>query len=149
MKIKIGSDHGGFELKDKIYNYLKEKKYDISDIGTYSEESCDYVDFAEKVASSVSKGEVNRGILICGTGIGMSITANKFPGVRASLCTCEYHALKTREDNDSNVLTLGGRFTTFEIAKLIVETWLKTEFHGGRHQRRINKIKDIEDNNFK
>ncbi len=149
MKVLIGSDHAGYKLKVEVYNYLKEKGFEIEDMGTYSEESCDYVDFAEKVASGVSSGKAERGILICGSGIGMSIVANKFPGVRAALCTSEYHARKSREDNNSNVLTMGGRVTTFEIARLIVDAWFETDFAGGRHQRRVDKISRIESNNFK
>ncbi len=149
MKVLIGSDHAGYKLKVEVFNYLKEKGYDIEDVGTYSEESCDYVDFAEKVGSGVSLEKAERGVLICGSGIGMSIVANKFPGVRAALCTSEYHAKKAREDNNSNVLTMGGRVTTFEIAKLIVDAWFETEFAGGRHQRRVDKISKIESNNFK
>ena len=149
MKVLIGSDHAGYKLKVEVFNYLKENGYDIEDVGTYSEESCDYVDFAEKVASGVSRGAAERGILICGSGIGMSIVANKFPGVRAALCTSEYHARKSRQDNNSNVLTMGGRVTTFEIAKLIVDAWFNTEYAGGRHQRRLDKIQKIEEKNFK
>ena len=149
MKVLIGSDHAGYKLKVEVYNYLKDKGFDIEDVGTYSEESCDYVDFAEKVASGVSSGKAERGILICGSGIGMSIVANKFPGIRAALCTSEYHARKSRQDNNSNVLTMGGRVTTFEMARLIVDAWFETDYAGGRHQRRLDKIAKIENNNFK
>jgi ribose 5-phosphate isomerase B len=149
MKILIGSDHAGYNLKVDIFNYLKEKGYDIEDMGTYSLDSCDYVDYAEKVASGISKGEAERGILICGTGLGMSIVANKFKGVSAALCTSEYHARKSREHNNSNILVMGGRVTTFEIAKFITDAWFNTDFEGERHNKRLNKIRDIENNNFK
>ncbi len=149
MKVLIGSDHAGYKLKVEVFNYLKKNGYDIEDVGTYSEESCDYVDFAKKVAFGVSRGDAERGILICGSGIGMSIVANKFPGVRAALCTSEYHARKSRQDNNSNILTMGGRVTTFEIAKLIVDAWFNTEYAGGRHQRRLDKIYNIEKENFR
>ncbi len=148
-RIIIGSDHAGFDLKIQVVDHLKQLGFSVYDVGTHSKESCDYVDFAEKVAEAVSKGEYERGILICGSGIGMSIVANKFKGVRAALSTSPYHARKSREDNNSNVLTMGGRVTTFEIAKEIVNVWLETEFLGGRHERRVNKIFAIEDKNFK
>ncbi len=149
IKIAIGSDHAGLDLKKRVYNYLRENGYDIKDFGTHSEESCDYVDFAEKVAEAVSKGEFDRGVLVCGSGIGMSIVANKFKNIRAALCISPYHARKSREDNNSNILTMGGRVTTFEIAKEIIDVWLNTSFLGGRHERRIKKISSLEEKNFK
>ncbi|NLY11610.1 MAG: ribose 5-phosphate isomerase B [Firmicutes bacterium] len=140
MKIAIGSDHGGFLLKNALIEELKQKGYNIEDFGTYTEESCDYPDIAKVVAKKVAKGEFTRGILICGTGIGMSIAANKTPGIRAALCHDVYSAQMTRRHNDSNILCLGERVIGPGLASLIVETWLTEEFEGGRHQIRIDKI---------
>lgn len=144
MKIALGSDHGGYELKEEIKRYLEEAKIDYKDFGTFSTESVDYPDIAIPVAEAVSEDEYERGILICGTGIGMSITANKFKGVRAALCHDIFSARATREHNDSNLLTMGDRVIGKQLALEIVKVWLDTEFHGGRHARRINKIKEIE-----
>lgn len=143
--IAIASDHGGFELKEAIKRFLDREGFGCIDFGTKDDESVDYPDYAEKVASSVSKGEVKRGILVCGTGIGMSMVANKFPNVRAGLCHDIYTAKMSREHNDSNILTLGGRVTDIEQAKEIVKTWLNTEFAGGRHKRRLDKLMEIEE----
>lgn len=140
LRIAIGSDHAGFKLKEKIKGFLDELGYQYKDYGTDSEESVDYPDFAAKVAEVVSKGEFDRGILVCGTGIGMSIAANKFPNVRATLCYDTTTARLSREHNDANVLTLGGRLTDEKTAKEIVGIWLKTEFLGERHARRVDKI---------
>lgn len=140
MKIIIGSDHAGFDLKEA----LKESFDGMVDVGTYSEDSVDYPDFAAKVARPISSGEFERGILICGSGIGMSIVANKFPGVRAALCTDTDTARMSRMHNDSNVLVLAGRRTDAETAAAIVNVWSNTEFEGGRHKRRLDKIKNIE-----
>jgi ribose 5-phosphate isomerase B len=144
MKIAIGSDHAGFELKEKIKKYLDELGYKYKDFGTDSNESVDYPDYALKVAESVAKKEYDRGILICGSGIGMCMTANKVPGIRAALCHNIETAKLSREHNDANVLTFGARMIDENTAKDIVKVWLKTEFLGDRHLRRINKIKDIE-----
>ncbi len=144
MKIAIASDHGGRELKEEIVALLKEKGIDVMDYGADNPESVDYPDYGIKVAKAVSKGTVDRGILSCGTGIGMSIVANKFPDVRAALCTNMYTARMSRLHNDANVLVLGGRTLEKEVALLMVEAWLKTEFEGGRHQRRLDKIKELE-----
>jgi ribose 5-phosphate isomerase B len=144
MKITIGSDHAGFELKEKIKKYLDELGYKYKDFGTDSNESVDYPDYALKVAESVSKKEFDRGILICGSGIGMCMTANKIPGIRAALCHNIETAKLSREHNDANVLTFGAKMIDEDTAKDIVKVWLKTEFLGERHLRRINKIKDIE-----
>ena len=136
LKVAIGSDHGGFRYKGIIEDYLKSKDIDFVDVGTNSTESCDYPIFAKKVA----KGEVDRGILICGTGIGMSITANKVTGIRAALCGDTYSARATRAHNNSNVLCLGERVIGENLALDIVDVWLNTPFEGGRHQRRIDMI---------
>ena len=142
--IVIGSDHGGFELKNHIIKYLSEKGMEIKDMGTYSEDSCDYPDIAEKVCASVTSGDAEKAILVCGTGIGISITANKVKGIRAALCGDVYSAKMTRKHNDANVLCLGGRVTGRELAFMICDTFLGEEFEGGRHQTRIDKIHAIE-----
>lgn len=144
MKISIGSDHAGFELKEKIKEYLLELGHECEDFGTSSTESVDYPDFALKVAESVVKKECDRGILICGSGLGMSMAANKVPGIRAALCSNPEMAKMSREHNDANVLTIGARLMDENTAKEIVRVWLTTEFAGDRHLRRVNKIRDIE-----
>lgn len=143
-RIAVGADHAGFALKKQIVDLLKEKKYDVVDIGTHSAESVDYPEYAEKVAEAVAKGEVSRGLLVCHSGIGMDIVANKVMGVRAGLCLNPKLAELSRRHNDTNVLCLASGFTTFETAQEIVTTWLSTPFEGGRHERRVNQIKDIE-----
>ena len=140
MRLAIGSDHGGYELKEKIKQLLEELEISYKDFGTNSEESVDYPDFAEKVAKGVTDKDYKLGILICGTGIGMSIAANKIDGVRAALCHDLFSAQATREHNNSNVLTIGARVIGDQLALEIVKTWLKSDFDGGRHQRRIDKI---------
>ncbi len=140
LKIAIGSDHGGFEYKEKIKEYLKSKGYDFVDVGTYSTDSCDYPVIAKDVANKVVSGDVDRGILICGTGIGMSITANKVKGIRAALCGDTFSARATRAHNNSNILCLGERVIGIQLALDIVDIWLNTDFEGGRHQRRIDMI---------
>ena len=142
--IAIGSDHGGFDLKEKIKKFLTERKIEVEDLGTVKRESVDYPDYGIKVSKLVSEGKVERGILICGTGIGMSIVANKFPKVRAALCHDSYSARMSREHNDANVLILGGRVTGDELALEIVKIWLETSFSGGRHKSRLEKIEEIE-----
>ncbi len=144
MKIAIGSDHGGFKLKEVIKNYLIKKGYEVVDLGCYSEESVDYPDYAVKVAEAVAKGEYNLGVLMCGTGIGISIAANKVKGVRAALCHDGLTARLAKQHNNANVICIGGRTTGVETAKDIIDNFLDNEFEGGRHLRRINKIKDIE-----
>lgn len=144
MKIAIACDHAGFELKEKIKNFLKELGYECKDFGTDSMESVDYPDYALKVAECVAKKECDRGILICGSGIGMCMSANKVPGIRAALCHDVEMAKLSREHNDANVLTMGARMIDEDTAKEIVSVWLKTEFLGERHLRRVNKMKDIE-----
>lgn len=144
MKIALGSDHGGYKLKNEIISFLKENRYEIKDFGTYSTESCDYPDFAEKVAEAVVSKEFDFGILVCGTGIGISISANKIPGVRAALCSDTFSAHATREHNDANILALGERVVGPGLAIDIVKTFLTSEFQGERHQKRIDKISLIE-----
>ena len=139
QKIIIASDHGGFNLKKEIIKFLQTKEYDVEDYGCYNTESCDYPIYAKIVAEEVLKDDV-RGILVCGTGIGMSIAANKFKGVRASHCTDTYSASMTRMHNDSNILCLGERITGKGLALDIVETWLNTDFEGGRHKKRLDMI---------
>ena len=144
MKIAIGSDHGGFILKEEIKKWLEEKGYECRDFGTDSINSCDYPDIAVPVAKAVAAGEYERGILVCGTGIGVSITANKVPGIRAALCHDTFSAKASREHNDTNVLTLGERVIGRGLALEIVEVWLNGKFSGGRHQKRLDKIAALE-----
>jgi len=144
MKISIGSDHAGLELKEKIKEYLRDNGYVYEDFGTNNTESVDYPDFALRVAESVAEKTSDRGILICGSGIGMSMAANKVPGIRAALCCNAEMARLSREHNDANVLTIGARLTDENTAKEIVRVWLTTDFAGDRHLRRVNKMKDIE-----
>ena len=139
MKIALASDHGGYNLKQKIYEYLKDK-YEIVDFGTNSTDSCDYPVYAKKVSEAVLNQGYERGILICGTGIGMAITANRYKGIRASNVSDTYSAKMTRLHNNSNVLTLGERVIGEGLAKEIVDVWLNTEFEGGRHQKRIDML---------
>ena len=140
MKLIIGSDHGGLLLKEKVKEYLTSKGYDIEDVGTYTAASCDYPVIADKVCQKVLADSSNLGILVCGTGIGMSIYANKVKGIRASHCTDTFTARMTRMHNDSNILCLGERITGAGLAMDIVDIWLKTEFEAGRHLKRINMI---------
>ena len=142
--IGIGSDHAGLPLKNEIIKYLEEKGIEFKDYGTNSSESVDYSDYGKRVAQAVRDGECERGIVICGTGIGISIAANKVRGIRASLCTNTYMAKMARLHNDANVLALGQRVIGVGVALDIVDTWLNTKFEGGRHQIRIDKIKSIE-----
>lgn len=144
--IAIGSDHGGYELKEHVKKHLVENGVEVKDFGTFSEASVDYPDCAKPVCEAVISGEAERGILLCGTGIGISIAANKYKGIRAALCSDVYSATMAKQHNDANILCLGGRVTGRELAFMIVDTWLKTEFEGGRHAERIKKIHDIENN---
>jgi len=144
MKIALGCDHGGLNLKNEILNYLKEEDMEVKDFGTYTEESCDYADISLPVAEAVAAKEFDFGILICGTGIGIGIAANKVPGVRAALCSDTFSAHATREHNDANILTMGERVVGKGLAIDIVKTFLSAEFQGGRHTTRIAKITDIE-----
>ena len=143
--IGIGSDHGGYELKEYIKQHLDELGVAYKDFGTHSPESCDYPVYAEAVARAVVSGEVEKGILICGTGIGIGIAANKVKGIRAALCGDCYSAEYTRRHNDANILTMGARVTGSGLACKIVDTFLTTEFEGGRHAKRVALISDIEE----
>ena len=147
MKIGIGNDHSALELKAEIIGFLKEKGYEIVDFGTNSTESCDYPIYGEKVARAVAAGEVEKGILICGTGLGISLAANKVEGIRAVVCSEPFTAKMSRAHNNCNILALGARVVGAELGKMIVDTWLSTEFEGGRHQRRVDMIMDIEKRN--
>lgn len=144
MKITLASDHAGFDCKSQILQYLSENQIETIDLGTDGDLSVDYPDYAIKVAKQVSEGLNERGILICGTGIGMSIVANKFPGVRAALCHNLETAEASRRHNDANILILGARILDLDVALSIVALWLKTPFEGGRHQKRLDKLQEIE-----
>lgn len=146
MKLAIGCDHGGFDLKAPLLEYLKQNHAQITilDLGTNSKDSVDYPDFGAAVAQAVAKGQADRGLLICGTGIGISIAANKVKGIRAALAYNEMTAEMSRKHNDANILCLGARTTEPEMAKKILEIWLTTEFEGGRHQSRLDKISKLE-----
>jgi ribose 5-phosphate isomerase B len=139
-RVALGCDHAGFELKEIIINRLKDKGILFHDFGTYSTESTDYPDFAHAVAKSVNSGEFEKGILICGSGNGVSMTANKYPGVRAALCWNREIARLARLHNDANILSLPGRFIDPEVALSALDAFLETDFEGGRHQRRVEKI---------
>lgn len=144
VKIAIGSDHGGFTLKEEIKSYVESLGYEVKDFGTYTKESVDYPDIAKEVAESVVDGAYDRGILICGTGIGISIAANKVRGIRAALCHDTFSAHASREHNNANILAMGERVIGVELAKEITKVWLHAEFEGDRHLRRINKISEME-----
>ncbi len=142
MKIPIASDHAGFGLKENIIKKFQDVEFE--DVGTFSEDSCDYPDYISLASKKVSTGEAERAIVICGSGVGASIVANKYNNVRASLCFNSYMAEMTRRHNDSNILAIGARVVGEDIAFAIVASWLQTEFEGGRHQRRLDKITEIE-----
>ncbi len=145
MTIAIASDHGGFDLKETVMQHLKEQGYEIKDFGTYSKESCDYPDYAGPAAEAVAKGEAEKGIVICTTGIGVSITANKVAGIRCALCHDVTTARLTREHNDANVLSIGAGVVGENVALDIVDTFLTTAFSGGeRHTRRVTKIAEYD-----
>ncbi len=149
MQIGLACDHGGFELKEELKAFLRSVGTEPIDMGTFSEDSVDYPDFGILLAEKISRGELKKGILICGTGIGMSIVANKFKGVRAALVNDLFSSRFSREHTDANVLVIGGRVVGRELAKEIVRVWLDTPFAGGRHQRRIDKIEELEKQKFK
>jgi ribose 5-phosphate isomerase B len=149
MQIGLACDHGGFELKEALKAFLKSKGFQPVDLGTSSEDPVDYPDYGILVAEKVSKGETEKGILICGTGIGMSIVANKFRGVRAKLVNDLYSSRFSREHTDANILVIGGRIVAAELAKEIAQVWLETLFAGGRHKKRLDKIEALERENFK
>jgi len=148
MKIAVGSDHAGFDYKELVKEYLTKKGYQVIDKGTFSKESVDYPVFGEAVAKAVASGEVERGIVICGTGIGISIAANKVKGVRAALCTNEYMARMARKHNDANILAFGARVLGTDVALGIVDEFFSTEFEGGRHEKRVNLLQKIESENL-
>jgi ribose 5-phosphate isomerase B len=144
MKIALGADHAGFELKEQIKRHLQQRQIEVQDQGTVSTESVDYPDFARKVAHQVSEQRADLGILVCGSGIGMAISANKVSGIRAANVSSEYEAQMSREHNNANILALGSRILQPENAFHIVDKWLSTAFAGGRHERRVEKITEIE-----
>ena len=144
MKIALGSDHAAFAHKQLILQELREDGHDVIDLGTDSEHSVDYPDFAREVARTVSRGDAERGILLCGTGLGMCMTANKVHGIRAAVCHDEYTTIMSRSHNDANVLCLGGRVMDPDRAMQLVHLWLKTPFEAGRHQKRVDKIMQVE-----
>ncbi len=148
-KVAIGADHAGFEEKEKLKKQLDKLGIDYEDFGTYSEESVDYPDFAEKVGEAVARGEVEQGILLCGSGIGISIAANKIDGVRSALAWNAETARLARQHNNANVLSIGARTTPHGEIPKIVEAWFKAEFEGGRHSRRVDKITKLENDNAK
>lgn len=145
MRVAIGADHGGFLLKEEIKSLLTEMNIVFQDFGTHSAASVDYPDIARALSLAVANGEYDRGILLCGTGIGMSIAANKVKGIRAALVHDVFSAVATREHNDSNILCLGERVIGFGVARLITQTWLTTDFLGGRHARRVEKVGQLEE----
>ena len=144
MKVAIGCDHGGINLKPLLIDYLEKKGIEYVDYGCHDKTSVDYNEYALKVSNAVANGECDKGVLICGTGIGMSIVANKVKGIRCSLCSDSYSAKMTRAHNDSNMLAMGARVIGIEVAKEIVAAWLDTPFEGGRHQVRVDMITAIE-----
>lgn len=141
--LALGCDHGGFPLMRETIKYLDEQNIAYKNFGTFSEDSCDYPVIAEAVTCAVNSGECDKGVLICGTGIGMSIAANRFSGIRAALCSDSYSAEMTRRHNDANILVLGARVTGIGLALKILETFLKTPFDGGRHARRVEMLGDL------
>jgi ribose 5-phosphate isomerase B len=143
-RIAVGADHAGYEVKERIKESLQKDGYEVIDFGTHAGESVDYPDFARLVAQSVSRAETQRGILVCGTGLGMAITANKFRGIRAATCNDTYTARMAGEHTNANVLCVGARVVDAEHAIAIVQEWLKAKFTGERHQRRVDKITDVE-----
>ena len=144
MKIGIGNDHAAVDMKNEISEYLKEKGYEVVNYGTDSNESCDYPVYGEKVGEAVAHGDVDLGILICGTGVGISLAANKVKGVRAVVCSEPYSAKLSRQHNNTNILAFGARVIGIELAKMIIDEWLSAEFVGGRHQTRVDMITAIE-----
>lgn len=147
MRIALGSDHGGLELKNTIIDYLNEKGIEIKDFGTYTKESCDYPKYGELVAEAVATSEYDLGILVCGTGLGISLAANKVKGIRAACVSDVFSAKMSKAHNNANILALGERVVGKGLALEIVEAWLGTEFEGGRHQKRVDLMMEIEDRN--
>lgn len=147
MKIGIGNDHSAVEMKKEVTEYLEKKGFEVINYGTDKEESCNYPEYAERVGRDVAAGKVDLGILICGTGVGMSLAANKVKGVRAVVCSEPYSARLSRQHNNTNILALGARVIGTEMAKMIIDEWLGAEFMGGRHQTRVDMIMAIEERN--
>lgn len=147
MKIGIGNDHAAVDMKNEVVGFLKEKGYEVVNFGTDTKESSNYPEYGKKVAEAVAAGEVDLGILICGTGVGISLAANKVKGIRAVVCSEPYSAKLSRQHNNTNVLAFGARVIGIELAKMIIEEWLNAEFMGGRHQDRIDMITEIENEN--
>ncbi|MEA4813000.1 MAG: ribose 5-phosphate isomerase B [Anaerolineaceae bacterium] len=147
MKLAIGSDHAGFSLKEEIKDYLESRKIAYEDFGTYTTDSCDYPRIAEKVCKAILSGQYERGILVCGTGIGMSIAANKFKGIRAAACSEPYSAIFAMRHNNANVLCVGSRVLGTGLSALVVEGWLNASYEAGRHQRRVDMITRLEQRN--
>lgn len=145
MKLALGCDHGGFELKEAVRGYLEDHQIDYEDFGTYSTDSVDYAPIAAKAAHAVAEGKADFGILICSTGLGISMAANKVKGIRAAVCTNEFCAEMTRRHNNANILCMGGKVIDHKTALRLVDIFLHTGFEGGRHQRRIDQITQIED----
>ena len=145
MKVGIGSDHGGFALKEELRAFMEEKGIEVVDFGTYNTQSVDYPDYGEAVAKAVISEEVDRGLVICGTGIGISLSANKVKGIRCALCGDVYSAKMSRAHNNANMIALGGRVVGVDLAKEILDAYLNSEFEAGRHKRRVEKISEIED----
>ena len=144
MKIGIGNDHAALEMKNQVMEYLEEKGYEVINYGTNTPESCNYPEFGEKVGRAVVSGEVDCGILTCGTGVGISLAANKVKGVRAVVCSEPYSAKLSKQHNNTNILAFGARVVGIELAKMIIDEWLGAEFEGGRHQTRVDMIMAIE-----
>lgn len=144
MKVSLASDHAGYSMKEEVKSYLEKKGYEVKDYGTFSEESMDYPDTIKLAARAVSRKEVDRGVVLCASGIGASIVANKIKGIRAALCLDEYSAEYSRRHNDANVLVLGAKRNTKEEIFKIIDIWFSTDFEGGRHERRVNKIAEVE-----
>jgi ribose 5-phosphate isomerase B len=140
MKIALAADHGGFELKEKVKAHLRQKGIEVLDLGCNSEESVDYPNYGKACGEAVMRGDAERGVVICGTGIGISIAANKVKGIRCALCTSTFMAEMSRKHNNANMLALGGRILEPELALAILDVWLTTEFEGGRHQRRVDLL---------
>lgn len=148
MKIGIGNDHSAVAMKWEVVDFLNELGHEVVNYGTDSEESCNYPVYGEKVARAVADHEVDLGILICGTGVGISLAANKVRGIRAVVCSEPYSARLSRQHNNTNILAFGARVIGIELAKMIIEEWLNAEFQGGRHQERVNMIMDIEEEKY-
>ncbi|MDG3086555.1 ribose 5-phosphate isomerase B [Vibrio hannami] len=145
MRIAIGCDHVGIEHKELVISHLESKGIQVIDLGAQSAERTDYPQYGLAVANAVVKGDVDLGVLICGTGVGISLAANKVPGIRAVVCSDPYTAALSKEHNNTNILSFGSRVVGIELAKMIIDSWLNAEFEGGRHQNRINQIKEIEE----